>query len=58
MESLKVIPYSLKTVGEQATQTKEMQAPLAECHNVEMVVKQKIPEEVTVGAEEVADEGV
>lgn len=46
IQSLKVNPYSLKTVGEQATQTEEMQAPLVECHNVEITVKQKVPEVV------------
>jgi len=51
MQSLKVNPYSLKTVGEQTTQTEEIRAPLAECHNVEMIVKQEVLEEVTGSTE-------
>jgi len=43
MQSLKVNPYSLKSVREQATQTEEIQVPLAKCHNVEIVVKQEVP---------------
>jgi len=52
MQSLRVNPYSLKSVGEQATQTKEMQAPLPECHIVEVALNQEVPEEVTTKAVE------
>jgi len=35
VQSLKVSPYSLKTIGERATQTEELQTPVAECNQVE-----------------------
>lgn len=46
MQSLKVNPYSLKTVGEQVTQIEEMQALLTGCHNVKLTAKHEVLEEV------------
>jgi len=43
IQSLKVNPYSLKMVGERATQTEVTVDLPPECHHVEVVVKQKAP---------------
>jgi len=53
-QSLKVNPYSLKTIGKHTTQTGELQAPLAECNNMELAVKQE-PEEMTTNNEAVVE---
>jgi len=56
MQSLRVNPYSLKTVGEQATQIEEMKAPLVECHNLKLAAKREVPEEVTTTTEETTED--
>ena len=39
MQSLKISPYSVKTREEQATQTEELEAPLAKCNHVELTAR-------------------
>lgn len=49
MYSLKITPYSLKTIEERATQIEELETPLAECNNVVLEGGQQSETETVTG---------
>ena len=53
MKSLKVTPYALKMVAKRVTQTKELEASLAECNNVVLKGEQQPKAESLTDKEEV-----